>query len=241
VRLRLALRGLARGTLLLACAAVLCSPLGCRTPLTAFSTGGVAGQLRVLHATAAERDLGAAVVYLADESPQLANESRQGFGLHGWPSPPEPSAQLVFGEDGSIEPALLAVEVGQRIRLELEGGLLHQPFTYSLTGDGQTSTDSAGSLPLADDATELVVERPGVVRIYCSLHRNERAVVFVSPSPYFSVIDSGGRYGIEGIPAGAYRLVLWSEVIEGTVRPIRVKGGDRLDENVWIDARKIPQ
>ncbi len=215
--------------LLLSCSAALFLSFGCIRPFGPFQTGGVAGQLRVLHASAEELDLGAAVVYLDD-------------GPRPWPGWPQRPAKLVFGEGGSIDPSLLTVGVGQRIRLELQGGLLHQPFTYSLSGSPDAPADGSGDLPLqGDDSRELTVERPGVVRIYCSLHRNERALIYVSPSPYFSVIDSRGRYGIDDVPAGAYRLVLWSDVVEGTVRSIQVEGGTPLVSNIWIDARKIPQ
>ncbi len=228
VRLRFARRA-ARVTLLLSCSAALFSSFGCIRPSVPLKSGGVAGQLRVLHARDGERDLGAAVVYL-DNGPRPGPDRSQ----H--------PATLVFGEDGSIHPSLLAVGVGQRIFLELQVRLLHQPFTYSLSGSPDVPADGAGDLSLqGDDSRELIVGRPGVVRIYCSLHRNERAVIYVSPSPYFSVIDSRGRYGIDDVPAGAYRLVLWSDVVEGTVRSIQVEGGTPLVSNIWIDARKIPR
>ena len=196
-------------------------------PFGLLGAGGVAGELRVLRASAGEPDLGAAVVYL-DEGPRRWS---------GWP---QRSARLVFGEDGSIEPSLLAVGMGQPIRLELQGGLLHQPFTYSLSGTQGAPAGGPVDLSLEDDdSRELIVERAGVVRIYCSLHRNERAVIFVSPSPYFSVVDSEGRYGINDVAPGSYRLVLWSEVVEGTVRSVQVERGSWLDSNIWIDARKL--
>lgn len=228
VCLRFARRA-ARVILLLSCSAALFSSFGCIRPSVPLKSGGVAGQLRVLHARDGERDLGAAVVYL-DNGP-----------LPGPDWSPHP-ATLVFGEDGSIHPSLLAVGVGQQIFLELQGELLHQPFTYSLSGRPDVPADGAGDLSLqGDDARELIVDRPGVVRIYCSLHRNERAVIYVSPSPYFSVIDARRQYAIDDVPVGAYRLVLWSEAVAGTVRSIQVENGPPLSSNIWIDARKIPR
>lgn len=229
MRLLLARGGLVRVILLLGCSAVLFSSFGCVGPFGLLQSGGVAGQLRLIHAGAGEQDLGAAVVYLDD-------------GPRRWSGWPLRSAKLVFGEGGSIDPPLLAVSVGQRIQLKMQGGLLHQPFTYSLSADQGAPPNGSGELWSEDnDSRELTVERAGVVRIYCSLHRNERAVIFVSPSPYFSVVDSRGKYEIEDVPAGAYRLVLWSEVVEGTVRSVTVESGSWVASNVWIDARKIPR
>jgi hypothetical protein len=52
-----------------------------------------------------------------------------------------------------------------------------------------------------------------VVRIYCSLHPSEGAVVLVSPSPYFAVFHPPGPYEIRNVPPGRYRLEAWGESV----------------------------
>ena len=85
----------------------------------------------------------------------------------------------------------------------------------------------------------LRLDSPGVVRVYCSLHGTERAVVFVSRSPYYDVVDSGGQYAIADVPEGNYQLSIWSEDVQGSIRPIEVHRGSELESTIWIDARKI--
>ena len=38
-----------------------------------------------------------------------------------------------------------------------------------------------------------------------------RGVLFVSKSPYYALSGPDGRYAIEDLPAGRYRLRLWHE------------------------------
>jgi hypothetical protein len=66
---------------------------------------------------------------------------------------------------------------------------------------------------------------PGLVRIYCSLHPSERAVVFVAPSPYFATFRPPGSYEIRDVPPGRYRLHAWSESISAEARAVTVQPG----------------
>jgi plastocyanin len=181
----------------------------------------VHGQLQVLNAPADERPLGAAVVYLKPKG-RVAAERASG------------DLSLTFTSNGRIEPALVAGSPGQRVRVVFEGGVLHQPFTYWL----EVRDDELFS---GENSPGLMLENPGVIRIYCSLHGSERAVIFVSESPYYSAVDAEGNYRISRVPEGAYRLVLWSEAVSGPIRSIEVEHGASVRSPIWIDARKMPR
>lgn len=213
-------------TLLALATCALAGPLACTwasvtTVPYSDIRGGVRGQLRVLHGQKGDPELlGGTVVYL------------DGAGLRGHEPPLEMPA-LVFGTTGSIEPELLDGHLGQRVRLSFAGDVLHQPFTDAVDGDAHPFVS------LADGTLTLPLESLGVVRVYCSLHGGERAVVFVSRTPYHDVVDSEGLYGIAGVPAGKYRLSIWSEAVKGPIRPIEVRRGSDAESTIWIDARKI--
>jgi len=179
--------------------------------------GEVWGQLRVLHAEPGRDDLGAAIVYL------------EGAGAERDVDPAP--ARLVFGGRGDIAPGLLAARVGQPVEVEFRGGVLHQPFAFAEDGERVD--------PVSE--RELVFGKPGLFRVYCSLHGSERSVVYAASSPLLSAVDEDGRYAIESVPAGTYRLVLWSEAVAGPIRSIEVESGDRLEAPIWIDARRVPR
>jgi len=191
--------------------------------------GVVGGELRLLHARPELLELGAAIVYL-DQGPAGA--------VRSLPDPPT----LVFDGAGGIAPGLVAGTVGQTLRVEFEGGVLHQPFAFSEDGEridievaGAGDSDDAR----ADVAGTLDLQRVGAFRIYCSLHRSERGLVYAADSPWVSLVDPEGRYEIHRVPAGTYRQVLWSELVSGPIRSIEVESGGRLDSPIFIDARQV--
>jgi hypothetical protein len=52
-------------------------------------------------------------------------------------------------------------------------------------------------------------DKPGPVFLYCSIHRYMDGVVFVSPTPYTSLVDKDGRYTIRDVPPGEWTLKTW--------------------------------
>jgi hypothetical protein len=67
--------------------------------------------------------------------------------------------------------------------------------------------------------------RAGVVQVFCHLHADMSGFVLVLDNPFFVVPDSAGRFALENVPPGEYRLIAWHERIRPLVTPIRVTGG----------------
>jgi plastocyanin len=51
----------------------------------------------------------------------------------------------------------------------------------------------------------------GTVQLFCNIHPHMRAMVYVTPNPYFSRVDKDGQFKIDHIPAGHYVLVAWHD------------------------------
>ena len=60
------------------------------------------------------------------------------------------------------------------------------------------------------------------MRVFCEIHSHMNAFILVFSHRYFATTDEGGRYRIDGVPAGEYRLVLWHDGREREVRAVRV-------------------
>jgi plastocyanin len=122
-------------------------------------------------------------------------------------------------EDTAFVPTALAVEVGTTVRFPNQDGFFHNVFSYSAP-----ARFDLGRYPRGD-AKDVTFDEPGVVKVYCEVHEFMRAVIVVTENPYHAVADEGGRFRIQGVPAGTYTLVLWHPDLEPREQQITVSDG----------------
>lgn len=191
-------------------------------PAAAPPSSSIVGQLHVVNGgVAGFAGLGPAVVYL--EPIGVIPESA-----------PVRAAQVLHAGHG-FEPELLAIGPGQPIRLVNESGLYHRVFW--LTHGKRVEAELA---PAPSSTADLEIEVRGITRFYCDLHPEEHFSVFVASSRHVAVLNSPGPYALEGLPAGAWRLRLWTERVAGPIRSLRVASGEASKQDIWIDARRLP-
>jgi hypothetical protein len=73
-----------------------------------------------------------------------------------------------------------------------------------------------------------------VVQVFCHIHADMSGFILVLDNPYFTVPDATGRYSLEGIPPGEYRLIAWHERIRPIATAVRIESGGvtRLDLHI---------
>ena len=205
---------------------------GCATTLIpevaevaeAVPASPVQGTLKVLAEPGAERHLAPVVVLLEriDESNRPTRGNR---------------VVRVTSTTDLFDPPFTAVGVGDTVILVNKGRLQHRFFSADLQAD--LGTDVV--IPVGPDgqyeSVDFVAEGPK--RLYCSLHPEEAFSIFVSGTPFYAVADTDGSYLIPDVPDGRYRLAIWSEVVAGLIRDVRVDAGQRRVENIWIDSKRI--
>jgi plastocyanin len=62
------------------------------------------------------------------------------------------------------------------------------------------------------ESRPVTFDKPGAVLLYCSIHRHMDGVVYVTPTPYFAVIDGASgdlKYKIDDVPAGRWIVRTW--------------------------------
>lgn len=64
-----------------------------------------------------------------------------------------------------------------------------------------------------EDRIPLKLRRSNLINLDCNAHGWMEGWVYTSPTPYFYVTGSDGRFEIEGIPPGQYELSIWHPVI----------------------------
>lgn len=122
---------------------------------------------------------------------------------------------VLDNRDCRFVPHAAVVTVGSTIRALNSDSLLHTTHYYgALRGNI--------SLPVAGLDVPRTARRPGIIVVKCDVHGWMQAFVRVDPHDLHAVTDTAGRYRIDGIPAGTYRVEFWHERLGRRVRDVTI-------------------
>ena len=122
--------------------------------------------------------------------------------------------------DARFSPSFLVMAAGQSLEMVNDDAIYHNVFSYSKPNDFDLGLYPAG------ETRKLPLRHPGVVKLYCSIHESMNATILVTPSRWFAIASTSGRYVLTGIPAGRYRAVAWAERLPATEREIELGAGE---------------
>jgi hypothetical protein len=71
-------------------------------------------------------------------------------------------------------------------------------------------------------AVPIVMDKSGIVEVFCDIHANMSAYIVVLENEYFTKPDKQGNYSIDRIPSGTYTLKIWHERLSSTERTITI-------------------
>jgi plastocyanin len=175
----------------------------------AGATGGIRGRLLVRRPAAVNErrpgvsDPGAAaprvppdrrpgVVYL-EQAPRPAFDER------------EPARASMDQRNEQFLPHVLAVMVGTMVDFPNSDLTYHNVFSLSRAKRFDLGRYAAGK------SKSVLMDRPGVVRVFCDIHSHMNAFVLVFAHRFFDVTEPDGRYELPNVPAGTYSVVGWYE------------------------------
>jgi plastocyanin len=116
-------------------------------------------------------------------------------------------------------PHVLPVLVGTTVEFPNDDPIFHSVFSLS-----STKSFDLGRYPRGESKS-VTFPRPGVVQVFCHIHADMSAVIMVLDNPFFTVPDSAGRFTLDDVPPGDYRLVAWHERIRPVTARVRVEAG----------------
>ena len=140
--------------------------------------------------------------------------------------------------DERFQPRVLVVPVHSTVDFPNRDRVFHNVFSLS-----RTKTFDLGRYP-RDASKSVQLDRAGIVRVFCHIHADMSAAIVVVDGPAYAIPDGGGRYTLDGLPPGDYRLVGWHERSEPVRRVVHVAAGEttRLDLRIPIaDAPPRPR
>lgn len=130
-------------------------------------------------------------------------------------------------------PHVLAVPVGSTVAFPNDDTIFHNVFSLSGPEPFDLGLYRAGS------SRQRTLSRPGTYRVFCNIHPQMTAIVFVVSTPYVTTTDAQGRYTLD-LPPGRYRLTALSDRSAPVAVEIQSTAGAsvapdlRLDETHWV-------
>lgn len=158
------------------------------TPAPPAATGSVAGRIEVVGADGKAQPAADAVLWIP-----------------GGPPSPAPARPTITSRDKRFEPHVLAVPKGTAVSFPNVDKIFHNAF--SLTPG---STFDLG-LYRSGASKDVVLEKPGLVRVYCNIHPKMAAYVMVLDRGTFTVSAADGSFRLPGLPPGKWTLKVWHE------------------------------
>jgi plastocyanin len=113
-------------------------------------------------------------------------------------------------------PHVLAVAAGTTVDFPNRDPTYHNVFSLSKENRFDLGRYARGR------SKSVRFDRPGVVRVFCDIHSHMSAFIVVFGHRFFDATDEQGRYRIDGVPPGAYTLVVWNDGQARETREVRV-------------------
>lgn len=119
------------------------------------------------------------------------------------PVSPAAARSEITTRNRRFSPRTLAVPVGSSVSFPNGDAIQHNVFSLS-TGNrfdlGRYGKNQSRTQKLST---------PGVVRVFCNVHRDMAATILVLDTPYFARVGPHGEFSIEGLAAGSGTLHVW--------------------------------
>lgn len=157
---------------------------------------------------------------VASSPPQVAVVYLEVPGAKMTP-PVEPVRMIQSGYQFS--PGVMAVQTGTQILFPNEDDDYHNVFSYSKSKRFDLGRYRKREMPPA-----LLLDKAGVVRLYCEIHEHMRGVILVLETPHFTTTDAEGRFALKGLPTGTWKLKAWLDEKVTVMQTVTIAPGKTL-------------
>jgi plastocyanin len=120
-------------------------------------------------------------------------------------TPPVERRAMMDQYNRTFVPHVMVVQLGTRVEFPNHDTVFHNVFSYR---DGKKF--DLGLYPVGSTHTQRF-DQPGLVRIFCNIHSNMSAFIWVVDNPYFAKTDKTGHFHLTGVPPGRRTVRIWHE------------------------------
>jgi plastocyanin len=151
-------------------------------------------------------------------------------------APRTPRRAILGQKNKTFQPRVLALPVGSTVEFANNDNIYHNVFSLSAPQPFDLGLYRAG------ETRSRTFSAPGIYRVFCNIHPQMTAVLFVAPSGFTTVAASDGRFTLDLSP-GRYRLTAVSERASPASAEITTTEGAStvpeltLGESAWVFAQ----
>jgi plastocyanin len=186
-------------------------------------TGAVTGHVTVNHGGHAQGDRSQVIVYV--DVPRTAAAAR-----------PHPTTNpAIHQTDLRFAPDLVAIQRGGTVDFPNDDRVFHNVFSLSRTKRFDLGLYREG------ESHPVTFDRPGVVDVYCNIHPDMVAQVFVLDTPYFALTTVDGGFVIQDVPVGTWDVVARQRWGEAARSQVTITRGGSISHDVAVEAGERAQ
>jgi len=188
-------------------------------PAFPSATDSLRGRVVLEDRGKASAEVAAAIVYFVpDQRPAVA----------------APVRAEITTRNRRFAPRTLAVPVGSSVSFPNEDPIQHNVFSLSPGNRFDLGRYGKG------ESRGTKLSTPGVVRLFCNVHRDMAATVLVLDTPYYARVGSQGEFSIDGAPAGPGTLHVWHPRAEPWQKAVMLPLDDALDVRLSVTLPAVP-
>ena len=101
-----------------------------------------------------------------------------------------------------FEPRVLAIPVGTTVEFPNLDPVFHNVFSYSKTKRFDLGRYGKGK------SKSVTFDRPGIVKVFCDVHSNMSAYIYVIDSPFIARPNAQGSFELD-VPVGKHKVTVW--------------------------------
>ena len=155
-------------------------------------------------------------------------------GAAGTKSPPAQAPNVEMDQKACVfTPRVVVVPAGGTVNFLNSDRLLHNLHGRPKANAPFNRTQPKGrTIPLT-------FPQPEIFAVDCDLHSWMKAWVVVAEHSFYAVSDPEGRFTLDGLPPGRYKVRLWHETLGTATREIEVPSSGRADLPVQMSLPKV--
>ncbi|HSM85164.1 MAG TPA: plastocyanin/azurin family copper-binding protein [Candidatus Limnocylindrales bacterium] len=189
--------------------------IACATPAQA---GSVSGRIRLGNSAS------------TSTSPAAGDKEGVVIWLEGQAETKPPETPVKISQRNlQFAPNFIVAVKGQRVDMPNDDDVAHN--VYSFTGMNQFNL----GIYAKGEFRSVTFDKTGIVDLFCSIHHQMHARIFVVPTRYFASSMPGQAFTISDVPPGRYVMKAWHQRSRMMERTIVVPKTGTVTQNVVLE------